>query len=90
MSLLVLLLVGCASVGPSTTLAPAPERPNIVLIIGDAVGFSDFGFMGSPVAKTPNLDRLAAGGTVFPLGFSTASVSRPALRSLLTGLDPML
>jgi uncharacterized sulfatase len=68
----------------------APERPpNIVLIIGDDHGYRDFGFMGSEIVETPNLDRLAAGGVVFPLGYSTASVCRPSLRSLLTGLHPL-
>jgi len=75
-------------------VACAPEEapvqpPNIVLIIGDDHGYRDFGFMGSEIAKTPNLDRLAAGGVVFPLGYSTASVCRPSLRSLLTGLHPV-
>lgn len=33
------------------------SRPNIVLIIGDDQGFGDYGFMGHPVIKTPNLDK---------------------------------
>jgi uncharacterized sulfatase len=65
-----------------------PARPNLVLIIGDDHGYTDFGFMGSRVVQTPHLDRLAAEGTVFRLGYSTASVCRPALQSLLTGLHP--
>jgi arylsulfatase A-like enzyme len=60
-----------------------------VLLIGDDVGYADAGFMGSDVAHTPNLDRLAEGGTVFPLGYTTASTCRPSLRSLLTGLEPV-
>ena len=62
--------------------------PNLVLVIGDDHGYPDFGFMGSPVVQTPRLDRLAAEGVVFPVGYSTASLCRPALRTLLTGLDP--
>jgi len=42
--------------------------------------------MGSEVAQTPHLDELAARGMVLPQGFSTSSVCRAALRSLLTGL----
>lgn len=72
---------------------PAPEaarveRPNLVLVIGDDHGYRDFGFMGSPVAQTPNLDRLAAEGIAFRVGYSAASVCRPSLRALLTGLHP--
>jgi uncharacterized sulfatase len=74
------LLLSCAE-------AP-PVRPNLVLIIGDDHGYTDFGFMGSAVVQTPHLDRLAAEGTVFRVGYSTASVCHPALRTLLTGLHP--
>lgn len=73
------LLLGCG--------APAPSRPNIVLIIGDDHAYPDAGFMGSDVARTPNLDRLAAEGTVFTTAYNTSSVCRPSLFSLLTGLQ---
>ena len=46
--------------------------------------------MGSEVARTPNLDRLADEGTVFTHGYNTASVCRPSLRTLLTGLQPVV
>ncbi|HEM47057.1 MAG TPA: hypothetical protein ENO23_08435, partial [Alphaproteobacteria bacterium] len=62
--------------------------PNIVLVIGDDQSWRDYGFMGSPVARTPHLDALAESGTVFTHAFTTASVCRPSLRSLLTGLEP--
>ena len=80
-------LAGCdrAPAGP----APLPERPAILLVIGDDVGFGDYGFMGSPIARTPNLDRLAAQGVVFTHAFDTASVCRPSLQSLLPGLPPL-
>jgi len=65
-----------------------PESPNVVLIIGDDVGWTDFGFIGSDVVRTPHLDRLAREGIVFTHAFSPASVCRPALRSLLTGFEP--
>jgi uncharacterized sulfatase len=44
--------------------------------------------MGDPIVQTPELDLLAEGGTVFSHGYSTASVCRPALQTLLTGLHP--
>jgi len=65
-----------------------PERPNVVLIIGDDVGWTDFGFMGSEVIQTPRLDRLASEGIVFTHAFSPASLCRPSLRALLTGFEP--
>lgn len=76
----------------STTSGAEPDptaRPlNLVLLIGDDVGYPDFGFMGSPHVRTPHLDRLAETGVVFRNGYSTASVCKPSLRSLLTGLHP--
>lgn len=83
---LALCLAATFACAPGDAAVPPP---NIVLIIGDDHGYSDFGFMGSEVAQTPHLDRLAAGGLVFPIGYSTASVCRPSLRSLLTGLHPL-
>ncbi len=57
-------------------------------MIGDDHGYPDYGFTGSPHVKTPNLDALAATGTVFPLGHTTGSQCRPSLLTLLTGLHP--
>jgi arylsulfatase A len=68
--------------------APAPVAPNIVLLVGDDHGYRDFGFMGSQLVQTPNLDALAREGTVFPNAYVTASICGPSLRSLVTGLHP--
>lgn len=69
--------------------ARAPERPNIVLLIGDDYGYPYHGFTGSEVVQTPHLDRLAAEGTVFTQGFATSNVCRPSMWTLLTGLYPL-
>ena len=45
----------------------AEEKPNIVFIISDDHDNEHLGFMGSKTAQTPNLDRLARPGTVFPV-----------------------
>jgi uncharacterized sulfatase len=64
------------------------ERPpNLVLIVGDDHGWPYAGFMGNDIVQTPNLDALAAEGTVFTHVFASASVCRPTLRTLLSGLD---
>ncbi len=65
------------------------DRPNVVFVISDDHGWPDYGFMGSEIVRTPNIDALAASGTVFTHGMSTASVCRPTLQSLLTGLQPL-
>ena len=87
MPLRALLLLAAALAGGCRGVPEGP--PNIVLVIADDHGWPDSGFMGSQVVQTPNLDRLAAEGTVFRNGDATASMCRPSLRSLLTGLHPV-
>jgi arylsulfatase A-like enzyme len=64
----------------------AAQRMNVVLIISDDQGWNDFGFMGSPVVQTPNLDKLAERSAVFPNGYVPTSLCRASLATLLTGL----
>jgi uncharacterized sulfatase len=56
--------------------------------VGDDHGYPYAGFTGSDVVRTPHLDALAAGGTMFRRAFTTASTCRPSHRTLLTGLFP--
>lgn len=89
--LCVLLAVGCG-LGPGCEPPQALPRggpPNLILILSDDHAFDDYGFMGSKIARTPHIDELAAGGSVFPLTYNTASICRPSQLSLLTGLDPL-
>ena len=60
--------------------------PNVVMIVGDDMGWADYGFMGHDVVKTPNLDRLASEGTLFVNGYTPTSLCRASLATLLTGL----
>ena len=70
--------------------APAAfaEPPNIVLLVGDDQGWKDYGFMGSPVVKTPHLDKLASESLVFPRGYVPTSLCRASLATMITGLYP--
>jgi arylsulfatase A-like enzyme len=65
---------------------PNAERPNMLIILADDLGFSDLGCYGSEIA-TPNLDRLAAGGVRFTQFYNTGRCC-PSRASLLTGLHP--
>ena len=62
------------------------NRPNILLVMNDDMGFSDIGCYGGEV-KTPNLDRLAASGIRFTQFYNTARCC-PTRASILTGLHP--
>src|SRR5262245_13540835 len=64
----------------------AAEKPNIVVILTDDMGFSDLGCYGGEIA-TPNLDALASGGVRFTQFYNTARCC-PTRASLLTGLYP--
>lgn len=79
------LCLGSANAASSPGRRPDGERPNIVLILADDLGFSDLGCFGSTVIETPNLDRLAAGGTRFTQFYNNAKCA-PSRASLLTGL----
>lgn len=68
--------------------AYSAERPNVILIMVDDMGFSDLGCYGGEI-QTPNIDRLAAGGVRFSR-FYNASRCCPTRASLMTGLHPHL
>jgi len=73
-----LTLVSCSSINDS--------KPNIIIILADDAGYSDFGFMGSVEIKTPNLDQLALDGVTFNNAYVSASVCSPSRAGLLTGM----
>ncbi len=66
--------------------AQGAVRPNILLILGDDIGFSDLGCCGGEI-NTPNLDSLAANGLRFTQFYNTSRCC-PTRASLLTGLYP--
>jgi N-sulfoglucosamine sulfohydrolase len=61
------------------------NRPNILWISLEDTS-PRFGCYGDPVARTPNIDRLAAGGTIFRNAFSTAGVCAPSRSAIITGM----
>jgi arylsulfatase A-like enzyme len=82
--LLALFLVLCAAL-PQT--AEAAQPPNIILIISDDQGFSDYGFMGHPHVRTPHIDRMASQSLLYTRGY-VMPVCSPSLACLLTGKMP--
>jgi len=86
------ILAACAlatmALGPAA-LARQPDRPpNIVLILTDDVGFGDVGCYGATRVKTPNIDKLAAGGLRFTDAHSTSATCTPSRYALMTGEYP--
>src|SRR5687767_15696851 len=70
------------------TAADAPDRPNIVFILADDLGYGDLGCYGHPAIKTPHLDALARQGVRLTQCYSASAVCSPSRSSILTGRTP--
>lgn len=66
--------------------ASARERPNVIYILTDDLGYGDLSILGQKHFKTPNIDRLAERGMIFTDHYSGSTVCAPSRASLLTGL----
>lgn len=69
----------------SVTAAFGAEKPNVIVIMADDLGYGDVSCYGATSLKTPNIDRLAADGVRFTSGYCSASTCTPTRFSLLTG-----
>jgi arylsulfatase A-like enzyme len=77
--LVLLLLLACPS--------PAAEKPNIIHILADDMGYADAGFNGGTEIRTPNLDAIAKGGAILS-SFYVQPVCSPTRSALMTGRYP--
>lgn len=77
-------LVMCAVVGLGCAAAAA-ERPNVVLILADDLGYGDVGCYGATKIRTPNIDRLAREGRSFMHAYTPGSVCSPTRYGLMAG-----
>ena len=76
------LAAGMGTAGPN---AQADRKPNILLIVGDDMGYADIGVQGATDIRTPHLDALAQHGTRFSSGYVTGPYCSPTRAALLTG-----
>jgi len=67
-------------------LSHAEDKPNLVLIYADDIGFGDVGCYGATAVATPNIDRLAKAGIRFTDAHSAAATCTPSRFAMLTGL----
>ena len=78
-------LVLATGMGTAGQIAGADRKPNILLIVGDDMGYADIGVQGATDIRTPHLDALAQHGTRFSSGYVTGPYCSPTRAALLTG-----
>ncbi len=79
--------VGSAEIDSAQT--SGAQKPNVIVILFDDLGEHDLGYLGAKDLKTPNIDQLAANGTVCRNWYSNAPVCAPARSALMTGRFPI-
>jgi arylsulfatase B len=77
------------SPAPSHATQPTrPNRPNIVILLADDLGYGELGCQGNPQIPTPHIDSIAASGIRFTAGYVTAAYCSPSRAGLMTGRFP--
>ena len=72
----------------ASTLASAADRPNVIVMVADDLGWADVGFHGNTEIDTPSLDRIAREGVQLDRFYATP-ICTPTRAALMTGRDPM-
>lgn len=81
LTLVLLALALISGVGQGQTAS----QPNIVLVVADDLGWRDVGYQGSDFYETPQIDRLAKAGMVFPQGYAGAGNCAPSRAVMISG-----
>ena len=85
---LVVATAGLLLNGILNAAVPGGQRPNVVFILADDLGWADLGCYGSTFYETPNLDRLARQGMRFTAAYAACNCCSPTRASILTGKYP--
>lgn len=65
------------------------QKPNILFILADDLGYTDLSCMGSQYYETPNIDKIAQKGMIFTNGYAACQVCSPSRASIMTGKSPL-
>ncbi|TYK66273.1 sulfatase-like hydrolase/transferase [Colwellia echini] len=84
----IVLACTCLIASQVTIASTANERPNILVILTDDMGYADVGFNGSPDIKTPSLDQLAEDGTMMTAAYNAHPFCGPSRAGIMTGRYP--
>lgn len=80
-----LAILAAAGLMPGWAAGEAPDRPNIIFILADDLGYTDLGCYGSRYYQTPHIDRMAAEGLRFTSGYTCGPNCQPTRAALMTG-----
>ncbi len=83
-----LLALAVLAIVAFTASSAGAERPNVIFILIDDLGWTDLGCFGSDLFETPHIDQLARDGMKFTQAYSACTVCSPTRASLLTGKYP--
>ena len=75
----------CAALGALVTAVQAEQKPNLIVIMTDDLGYEDVGFNGSQEIPTPGIDSIAEKGVRFSSGYTSYSVCGPSRAGFITG-----
>ena len=78
-------LLSLSLISPAFAEVQSPEKPNVLVIMADDLGYNDLGYQGSSVVKTPHIDALAHTGVIFTDAHTAASVCSPSRAGFITG-----
>ena len=70
---------------PEANKTEEENKPNIIFILADDMGYGDLSCYGNQIIKTPNIDRLATEGIKFTQAYAGSSLSSPSRTALMTG-----
>lgn len=82
------LFTGCSDPKSAVDSKTKMDKPNIIIIYADDLGYGDLSVYGATSLSTPNMDRLANGGVMFTNAYASSATCSPSRFALLTGIYP--
>src|ERR1043166_8965924 len=70
---------------PALQATDKPAKPNILIIVGDDLGYGELSCQGNPQVPTPNIDSIAKSGVRFTSGYVSGPYCSPTRAALMTG-----
>lgn len=80
-----ILSIASCTIANAQTANEKDQKPNVIIILADDLGYKDVGFNGCEDIPTPNIDRIARNGVKFSNAYVTYSVSGPSRAGIITG-----